>query len=187
MRGPFDVGKCGHGINGFGCGRIRFARNAPRAPGTRRTRGVCRCSSDSHPGVDEFDDGGPEIFRMGQVLRRSPQTPVCRRRRMQSAAFWRGLAIRFMRALFRYMWWETCWVGQCVWPGVNCGPTSKRNANAVVHKKLLNGFNGSLHNWNDIHREKRACRSVRTKPIATGSRECGIGFPAGDFLRTLAG
>jgi len=35
----------------------------------------------------------------------------------------------------------------------------------------LSGFNGSLTQLSDIHREKRACRSVRTKPIATGSRD----------------
>src|SRR5436309_3740742 len=113
---------------------------------------------------------------MRQVRRQSPQTRACRRRRMQSAAFWRGLAIRFMLALFRYMWWGTCWVAQFVWPGVNCGPTSKRNANAAVHKKLLNGFNGSLHNWNDIHRERPAWGWVPIKSIRIGNRNPSVAF-----------
>jgi hypothetical protein len=49
-------------------------------------------------------------------------------------------------------------------------------------QKTFEWFQCSLHNWNDIHREKRACRSVRTKPIATGSRECGISFPSRSFF-----
>jgi hypothetical protein len=54
--------------------------------------------------------------------------------------------------------------------GVDCGPMSKRNAAAAVHRKRLNGSNGSPCNWSDIPQEKPACRSARRKRIATGNR-----------------
>ena len=47
--------------------------------------------------------------------------------------------------------------------------TSKKNAGGAVHRKLLNGSNGSLRNWSAIRPEKPICRSARTKLIAIGN------------------
>ena len=65
---------------------------------------------------------------------------------------------------------RTFWVARLVWLGGSCGSTSKKNAGGAVHRKLLNGSNGSLRNWSAIRPEKPICRSARTKLIAIGNR-----------------
>jgi hypothetical protein len=57
-----------------------------------------------------------------------------------------------------------------------CGPMSKKNAVAALHRKLLNGFNGSLRNWNDIHQARRIWRRAPIKSIRIGSRNSCVPY-----------
>ncbi len=67
-------------------------------------------------------------------------------------------------------------MGGTVRLAAKCGLTSKKNAVAAVHRKLLNGSNGSLRSWSDIHQGRPIWRWVPIKLIWIGSRNSCVPY-----------
>jgi hypothetical protein len=174
--GSGDDSECGYGAHRYYGRWFRFGPSTAVATCAARTGGLHRRSNHSHPGVDEIDDdsaghsGWDEHvgYRSGRA---GAGCGACGRCDLGGARLFCLCA-----PLFLYMSSATSWAVLCVSPGVNCGPTLKKSAVAVAHRRLLNGFNGSLRNWIGIPRERLTCRWARMKPIGIGGRDTGVGW-----------